>query len=213
MDTPEPLTDGMLIAAVLAGDQQRFTELVRRYQRPLLRVAHSRLGRNDWAEDVVQETFLCALKWLRSYDSRYSFRTWLWTILLNQCCRHWKKRSRGVLVGSWRELEEQDDLSAEIARQLRSDQSPSQQLIARERSQLLDELLLRLPEVQADALRLRFFGELKFPEIAATMGCSVSTAKNRVKWGLMKLAEFLGPEGEYASYGLNEAEMNHESHD
>ena len=92
----ESPSDGTLIAAVLAGDQERFGELVRRYERPLRCVARSRLGREDWAEDVVQETFLAALRWLESYDSRYSFRTWLWTILLNQCHRCWKKNSRGA---------------------------------------------------------------------------------------------------------------------
>lgn len=213
MHTPEPPTDGMLIAAILAGDQEPFTELVRRYQRPLLRVAKSRLGREDWADDVVQETFLCALKWLHSYDSRYSFRTWLWTILLNQCHRYWKKHSRGLFVGSWSEQDTRQQLSGEIIRQLQCEQSPTDQLLARERSQILDRMLLRLPEPQADALRLRFFGGLKFPEIAAAMQCSLSTAKNRVKWGLMKLAEFLGPDGEFASSGLADSEWRYEGGD
>ena len=69
-------------------------------------------------------------------------------------------------------------------------------MAARERSELLDSLLGKLPEPQADALRLRFFGGLKFHEIADAMECSLSTAKNRVRWGLTKMAEFLGPEDE-----------------
>jgi sigma-70-like protein len=46
-----------------------------------------------------------------------------------------------------------------------------------------------LPTAQADALRLRFFGGLKFEEIADAMQCSLGTAKNRVRWGLMRLAD------------------------
>ena len=46
-----------------------------------------------------------------------------------------------------------------------------------------------LPSVMADALRLRFFGELKFQEIADAMSCSISTAKNRVRWGLEEIGE------------------------
>jgi RNA polymerase sigma-70 factor (ECF subfamily) len=207
MDLP---TDGMLINAVLSGEREQFALLVHRYQRALVRAAVSRLGRNDWADDVVQETFLCALKWLHTYDSRYSFRTWLWTILLNQCHRCWKKRSRDLLVGSWPEIESRQEISAAVARQLKSDKNPSDQLLARERVQLLDAIPFRLPEPQADALRLRFYGELTFPEIAAAMNCSLSTAKNRVKWGLLKMAEFLGPSGEFAGYGFAEAEKNDE---
>ena len=192
----EDFSDGTLIASVLAGDRDQFAQLVARYQGPLLRVARSRMGRPDWAEDVVQETFLCAFKSLHTYDSRYSFRTWLWTILLNQCRRQLKKFSRGLFIGAWNQSTNDDDLRANLADQLRSDESPSARMATRERSELLDALLARLPEGQADALRLRFFGGLKFQEIAEAMGCSLSTAKNRVRWGLTKMAEYLGPEDE-----------------
>ncbi len=190
------ISDGTLIASVLAGDKDQFAQLVERYQGQLLRVARSRMGRPDWAEDVVQETFLCAFKSLHTYNSQYSFRTWLWTILLNQCRRQLKKFSRGLFIGAWSQSTSDDDLRATLAEQLKSDESPSTRMATRERSELLDTLLAKLPEGQADALRLRFFGGLKFHEIAEAMECSLSTAKNRVRWGLTKLAEYLGPEDE-----------------
>ena len=206
----QPKSEGTLLAEILAGDHASFEELTRRYHRCLWRVARSRLGRDDWADDVVQETFICVLRWLRTYDSRFSFRTWLWTILLNQCHRHLKKCSRGFLVGTWHEGDPNSHLQQDIARQLQLDETPSMKLLAKERTELLDALLVRLPESQADALRLRFFAGLKFSEIADTMSCSLSTAKNRVKWGLMKLAEFIGPSGEYASWGLALGDIQHE---
>ncbi len=180
--------DGSLVAAVLAGQRDQFAVLVARYQPALLRVARSRLGRDQWAEDVVQETLLCAFRWLQSYDSRFSFRTWLWTILLNQCRRHLKKRSRQLLVRPW---SDHGAGPGDFAAQLSSHESPCDQMLADERAQLLDALLLKLPEAQADALRLRFFGGLKFREIADAMNCSLSTAKNRVRWGLAKMADHL----------------------
>ncbi|MBP90128.1 MAG: hypothetical protein CMJ64_26045 [Planctomycetaceae bacterium] len=194
MTPPEPISDGTLISAVLAGETDAFEQLVDRYQRQLGRVARSRMGRPDWAEDVVQETFMCAFKSLHTYNSQYSFRTWLWTILLNQCRRQLKRFSRGVFIGSWEEQASDEERRATLADELKSKESPSTRLAARERSELLDTLLAKLPEAQADALRLRFFGGLKFHEITDAMGCSLSTAKNRVRWGLTKMAEFLGPE-------------------
>ena len=190
----DEISDGTLIAAVLAGERDQFAPLVERYQGQLLRVARSRMGRPDWAEDVVQETFLCAFKSLHTYKSQYSFRTWLWTILLNQCRRQLKKFSRGLFIGTWGQPNDDDDLRATLADQLKSDESPSTRMATKERSELLDALLAKLPEGQADALRLRFFGGLKFQEIAEAMGCSLSTAKSRVRWGLTKMAEYLGPE-------------------
>ncbi len=193
---PNEIADGTLIAAVLAGDRDQFAPLVDRYQNQLFRAARSRMGRPDWAEDVVQETFLCAFKSLHTYKSEYSFRTWLWTILLNQCRRQLKKFSRGIFIGSWDQQSNDDDLRATLADEFKSDESPSERLASKEQTKLLDAVLAELPDEQADALRLRFFGELKFHEIAETMQCSLSTAKNRVRWGLTKMSEHLKPEHE-----------------
>src|SRR5262245_37679904 len=167
----------MLIAAALADEEEAFSALVRRYEGPLLRAASSRLGRREIAEEAVQETFLCAHRWLTTYDSRFSFRTWLWTILLNQCSRLAKREARHSIP------------AAACSRDAL--ESPLSQLLARESAEHVHELLARLPDMQADALRLRFFGGLTFPEIAAAMQCSEAGAKYRVKTGLLKLGEWL----------------------
>jgi RNA polymerase sigma-70 factor, ECF subfamily len=179
--------DGLLIAAVLAGEREAFAHLVLRYQGPLLKAAVSRLGQQTLAEDVVQETFLCALKWLHTYDSRYSFRTWLWTILLNQCSRQGKREARHLPAG---DLSGQA-MQARTAGRASPERSPLEVVLAREDGRLVHELLARLPDVQADALRLRFFGGLTFPEIAAAMECSEAGAKHRVKVGLVTLSKWL----------------------
>jgi RNA polymerase sigma-70 factor, ECF subfamily len=178
----------MLIAAALAGEQDAFALLVGRYQGPLLRAAMSRLGRRELAEEAVQETFLCAHRWLTTYDSRFSFRTWLWTIALNQCSRQAKREAKLPRAAMFNEAEHgpRDRVFGSAKHS-----QPLQDLLARETSERLGELLARLPQAQADALRLRFFGGLRFSEIAAAMGCSEPGAKHRVKTGLMKLAEWM----------------------
>ena len=183
LDAQSP--DGMLVAAVLAGEREAFAHLVARYQGPLLKAAQSRLGQRPLAEEAVQETFLAALKWLASYDSRYSFRTWLWTILLNQCSRQGKREARHVPAGDMALAADR-----EAAVRATGARSPLDEVLAREDGRLVHELLARLPDVQADALRLRFFGGLTFPEIAAAMQCSEPGAKHRVKMGLLTLAKW-----------------------
>jgi RNA polymerase sigma-70 factor (ECF subfamily) len=179
--------DCLLIAAALTGEEQAFALLVERYQAALLKAARSRLSRHELAEEALQETFLCAHRWLATYDSRYSFRTWLWTILLNQCSRQAKREAKQTSS-----LDAAEVTHSGQQRGSGPAQSPLSQLLARESSERLHELLARLPQVQADALRLRFFGGLTFPEIAAAMQCSEAGAKNRVKTGLLKMAQWLG---------------------
>ncbi len=180
--------DAAIIESVLSGQPDRFAVIVRRYGQALQRVAVSRLGRSDWAEEVVQETFFCAFKWLSSYNSQYSFRTWLWTILLNQCSRHYQKTSRRPQVDSWSEHGDGTEPSILAASATCGEPSPQTRLLQKERGELLEQLLAELPEPQADALRLRFYGGLKFQEIAEAMGCSLSSAKNRVRCGLEKMS-------------------------
>ncbi len=181
----EPTADAELIAAVLAGQPEQFGELARRYRAGLWRGARSRLGRSDAADDAVQETLLAAFKWLASYDSRYSFRTWLWTILLNQCRRAMGKAAQ---LRQRSPAAEEEQLRAMVGREA----NPQEQLLIQEQAEVLERLLAELPETQADALRLRFFGDLKFQEIADVLECSLGTAKNRVRAGLLQLAACLG---------------------
>ncbi len=185
----DPLdSDQQILARVVAGETELFAVIVRRYERALLRVLRGRLGRDDWAEEVVQESFLAAFKSCHSYDRRYSFRTWLWTILLNQCRAHYQRRSRAPNVEPWPDASECEPA---VGIESESSSTPLGQLLAKERTAQLESLLARLSPAQADALRLRFFGGLKFQEIAAAMQCSLNTAKNRVRWGLLRLAELL----------------------
>jgi RNA polymerase sigma-70 factor (ECF subfamily) len=186
VNAPLDNDDRHVMRRVQAGEVDRFTELVARYRVPLLRVAAGRLGRTDWAEEAVQEAFLAAFRSRDTYDAERSFRTWLWTILLNQCRAIGLRRDRAGQVGCWSDRAPDASIDATVC----CDRpSPLGELLARERAETLERLLQRLSPAQADALRLRFFGELKFQEIAETMGCSLLTAKNRVKWGLLRLAE------------------------
>jgi RNA polymerase sigma-70 factor (ECF subfamily) len=169
----------------VAGDQGAFSVLVDRYAGPLLRLAHSRLGRRDWAEEAVQDTFLCAFKSLHRYDSRYSFRTWLWTILLNQCRRQYQRHMRWPRVRNW--SYRADDERENLPDTASDDAAPDARVLAEERAQQVETLLRQLPASQADALRLRFFADLKFQEIADVMQCSLSAAKQRVRLGLERM--------------------------
>lgn len=178
-----PLSDADIMGRARDGDREVFEELVRRYADRFLRVAESKLGDRTLAEDVVQETFLAAYGARATYKPEFAVSTWLWTILLNLCRRYWKRR-RTRQISLW---EPWDSAAYETIHD--PARSPLDQLIHAENRRRLHEWLAELSEVQADALRLRFFGELPFDEIAQTMNCSVSGAKRRVKTGLERLSE------------------------
>ncbi len=178
-----PLSDADIFAQVQRGDQELFGQLVMRYADRFLRVADSKLGNRAAAEDVVQETFLAAFAARESYDPQFAVSTWLWTILLNLCRTRWKQRQKRP----WdHPVASPDALSVPLPQ---SAPTALSRLIVQEQSEQLHALLNELPEPQADALRLRFFGGLKYEEIATATECTLSGAKRRVKTGLQKLSE------------------------
>ncbi|GAA4431907.1 RNA polymerase sigma factor [Bremerella cremea] len=187
---PEELTDGEILAAVLAGDADQYATIVKRYRRALLNLAYSYLGDAQLAEDAVQEAFLNSFKWLHTYDSRYSFRTWLWRILLNVCHRLREKSKRQpvnttTLTGGSDDREQTSILETEVPCQALS------RLIDGERRDQVLRLLDQLTPIQAEAIRLRFFGEMKFQEIADAQDIGLPAAKARVRNGLLQLAKLI----------------------
>ena len=186
-------SDEVLMRRIQEGQTNWFETLVSRYRGTLLRAAEERLGSRAMAEDAVQEALLAAFKSRHTFDERASFRTWIWTILLNQCRSTWLKQQKGPAVQSWPlagVLEQANSGNRECP------SSPDAELLAQERRELLGRVLDALPEDQAQAVKLRFFQGLKFQEIASAMNCSLGTAKNRVRWGLAHMANLLRANGE-----------------
>lgn len=185
------LADVELMRRAQAGCDDCFAELVGRHRAAMFRVARSRLGQRELAEEAVQETFLAAYKGRATFDPQRSLRTWLWTILLNQCRGRLRRRARRPQVQSWSDTVENQSETERDAELPGREPAPWDRLLADEQRARLDGLLARLSPAQADALRLRFFGSLKFQEIADAMGCSLATAKNRVRWGLLRLSDLI----------------------
>lgn len=79
-----------LIAALKAGDQSAFAQLVDQHTGAMLRVARGYVASTEVAEEVVQETWVALVRGIGSFEGRSSLRTWLFTILINTA------KSRGV---------------------------------------------------------------------------------------------------------------------
>jgi RNA polymerase sigma-70 factor (ECF subfamily) len=89
MSDPAP-DEQAVVAALRAGDEAAFTELVRRHHGSMLRVALLYVSTRDTAAEVVQETWLGVLRGLDRFEGRSSLRTWIFRILTNTA------KTRGV---------------------------------------------------------------------------------------------------------------------
>src|SRR5258708_37470832 len=85
-----------LVHASKNGDVAPFEQLVKRYDRKLLRIAHQVTHNREDAQDTVQETFLKAFQNLDQFREESQFSTWLIRITLNQSLMKLRKQRRAI---------------------------------------------------------------------------------------------------------------------
>jgi RNA polymerase sigma-70 factor, ECF subfamily len=161
-----------LVGRVLDGDAKAFTVLVDRHAGSCLRFATRMLGNREDAEDATQEALLRAYRSLGDFNRERSFRTWLFTILVNRCRTLALHRSR-------RERRVGADESA-VAR-AESIPAPALVTIDQELDEDLRHALERLEPAQREAFLLKHVEELSYEEMAESTGVGVSALKMRVK--------------------------------
>jgi RNA polymerase sigma-70 factor (ECF subfamily) len=164
--------DYELAGAAQKGDEEAFTSLVKRHSAGLHR-AVARVVRDDaegW--DIVQLAFLRAWQRLDSYDSRWSFATWLYRIGTNLAID--MIRSRGS-----REKAHQAG-GAHIFRVVGRPATPGDEYAHAEVAEILDQLVVDLSPQQRSAFVLREIEGMESAEVAAVLGCSPTTVRNHV---------------------------------
>src|SRR5256712_12154682 len=92
MATFSQIDERSLVAEAQAGNRAAFEELVRRYDRDVLRLALNVLRRPEDARDVYQEAFLKVYKNLHRFRFECSFYTWVYRIVTNVCLDHMRRR-------------------------------------------------------------------------------------------------------------------------
>src|SRR5258707_13617170 len=89
---PEATTDEQLVAWVLRGDRDRFSELIGRYQARLVNYLYRLLRNLDDAHDLAQEVFLKVYQALDRFDPQYRFSTWLFRVAQNAAIDQIRRR-------------------------------------------------------------------------------------------------------------------------
>jgi RNA polymerase sigma-70 factor, ECF subfamily len=163
-----------------------FGRLLDAYLDRLVRYAFCRLGSVQDAEDVVQDVLVRVFR-DRSRERQIStVGPYLYRCVANGCIDFRRKRSR----------EDGLDDKSDVESLPGEPRSPTAGAEAIEELRRVDRLLGRLPEAQAEVVRLRVFDELTLAEIGEVVGCSVNTVCSRLRYGFRKLREFVAQQEE-----------------
>jgi len=183
------MDDKELVETFLSGDEESFALLVERHLSLVYKFVYRYLRNIDDANDVTQETFIKAWKYLHKFDTSKKFTTWIVTIAKNTAL-DFIKRKKPLLFSK---IEEGDgDLDAFLAPYLEAQELPAD-IIAREHIQADLEAALQgiAPNYRA-VLSLRYNEHLKFREIAETLREPIDTVKSKHRRGLALLRNALG---------------------
>ncbi len=160
-----------------------FGAFVDAFQDRLVGYAFRRLNDFHDAEDVVQEVFVKAFVDRTRFKNIEQITPYVYRMAANACTDALRKRGRRPEIVSI------DDVGESAKRDTAMD--VAEQAAASEEIRRIEATLSDLPAKQAEVLWLRFFDELSLVEVATVAGCSLGTAKSRLRYGLRKLRKLL----------------------
>ncbi|HYG35314.1 MAG TPA: sigma-70 family RNA polymerase sigma factor [Clostridia bacterium] len=179
MAEPEQLP----VTEARAGDAAAWDTLFRRYQLPLYVYVFEMVRDEQASLDIVQETFINAVRYLHSLREDGKFGSWLFGIAHQKCIQRWRKQTREEIA-----LEEVEDEPLEY------DTAPDQMLIRQEQQEEFMALLNQLPIPQRSVLLLHFVEEFSLEEIAAITNSSIGTVKSRIHYAKKALRKLVQEE-------------------
>lgn len=170
------LDDRRLVARILAGDRDGFTDLVGRYEKRIVNYVYRMTHRYEEAHDLAQEIFLKVFMALDRYDPKYQFSTWIFRIAQNSAIDALRKKSLPEVSLSGQE-EDGKPREREFAD---PGVSPYRDLKNKQLSGAIDRAVEKLPADYRELIQLRHFAELSYEEIAEMKKMPLGTVKNKL---------------------------------
>ena len=192
--------DLALVAALQAGVESAYEELINLYQQPIYNLVYRLLPDPGDASDVVQEVFLKVFRNIGNFRAQSSLKTWVYRIALNEA--HNKRRWFGRHKRHEIDLDREDDHSRSLQDSLSDTaSSPFDLMLGAETQERIEEALQKLSPNFREAVVLRDIEELSYDEISEILNINMGTVKSRILRGREALRKQLMTEesGMYAS--------------
>lgn len=168
------------VAQARAGDSTAWDTLFRRYQLPLYAYVFELVRDEQASLDLVQETFIAAVRHLATLRDDAKFGSWLFGIAHQKCIQLWRRRDREAAA-----REELTEAPAEL------ENDPSELLLREEQEAEFMKLLNQLPLPQRSVLLLHFIEDFSLEEIARLTEAQVGTVKSRMHYAKRALRKLL----------------------
>lgn len=160
------LSDEKLVSLVKKKDKELFSEVIKRYEKKLLRYADYLLSDEHDAADVVQNTFIKTYINLNGFNENKKFSSWIYRIAHNEAMNLVNKKRKQVKIGSDFEIDSGIDLEDEI--------------ILKELNSQTRNCLKQMPVLYSEPLVLYYLEEKSYEEISDVLRIPIGTVGTRI---------------------------------
>ena len=176
------ITDEQLINQILNGDANAYSQLIVRYKDLVFTLALRMLKHREEAEEVAQDAFVKVYRSLSRFKGDSKFSTWIYKVTYNTCLDRIKKNKKhfnDVAI---------DDFTIN---KLETIDNALQNIITKEKQNLIKNCVDKLPAEDAYLLTLFYFEELNLDEISEIIKITSNTVKVKLFRARKKLAVIL----------------------
>ena len=181
------LSDQQLLNSYLSGDKSAISKLIEKHRKRILDYIIMMVKDRDVADDIFQETFIKVVRVIDEgrYVDNGKFVSWVMRIAHNQVIDYFRQTKQANNVS---ESDAGYDLlnSRNFAETNVEDKMVEEQIAAD-----LRKLIDCLPDEQRDVVKMRYFSNMSFKEIADLTGVSINTALGRMRYALINLRKII----------------------
>jgi len=179
-------TDKKLIQDFLRGDEESFAVLVNRYLRMTYNFLYQITKDKNIIDDLTQETFLKAWKYIKKFDTEKNFKTWLFTIAKNTAFDYFKKKKTTPFA-----FFETEEGYNKLEKIVDTEKDLEEIIGKKELEKELDNKLEKISPVYRIVLILRYKDGFSIQEIAEILGKPQNTVKSQHQRALLALKKEL----------------------
>ena len=180
-------SDRALLGLYLAGDQRAISQLIDRHNRRVRDYIRMMVKDPDLADDILQETFIKVVRVIDEgrYVDSGKFLSWVLRIAHNQVIDHFRQQTQQKQIT-------EADAGYDVLGTLRfAEPTVEDRLIGEQIAADLRALIEELPAEQREVVKLRYYANLTFKEIAEQTDVSVNTALGRMRYALINLRRMI----------------------
>ena len=184
------LPDSRLIANYQNGDEQALATLIERHQRELFSFIFYKVLDEELANDFFQDTFIKIILKLKEgkYAEKDKFILWAKRIASNLIIDYFRVKSKYIKVSDTSYEDEEFSIFDTIKE---TEDNIEDRLILNQIHADLKNIMSLLPENQQEIIKMRFYDELTFKEIAELTNTSINTTLGRMRYALMNIRKII----------------------